>query len=152
MADSSKASRLAVGAWVLYDLSNTVFAASILSFGLRRGGSVIFGFLTDRIGPKRTLGAVIVLWLVAIVLSAGALEVWMLFLAGPIIGVALGGMWTVGRVMLVALSPPAKMGEFFGLFSLAVIMAAGLFFLLRVPDARSAGRVDEFAPLDSPAS
>jgi MFS transporter, UMF1 family len=76
-------------------------------------GSVIFGFLTDRIGPKRMLAAVIVLWLVAIVLSAGALEVWMLFLAGPIIGVALGGMWTVGRVMLVALSPPEKMGEFF---------------------------------------
>lgn len=31
--------------------------------------------------------------------------------------------------------------------SLAVIMAAGLFFLLRVPDARPEGRVDEFAPL-----
>ena len=43
----------------------------------------------------------------------------MLFLAGPIVGVALGGMWTVGRVMLVALSPPEKLGEFFGLFSLA---------------------------------
>jgi UMF1 family MFS transporter len=149
-------------------------------------GSVVFGFLTDRIGPKRTLAAVIVLWLVAIVLAAGALGAWMLFLAGPVVGVALGGMWTVGRVMLVALSPPEKMGEFFGLFSLAgkvsavfgpaltaaflfvfgggpvgyrisigslaVIMAAGLFFLLRVPDARPEGRVDEFAPLDSPAS
>ena len=143
-------------------------------------GSVVFGFLTDRIGPKRTLAAVIVLWLVAIVLSAGALGVWMLFLAGPIIGVALGGMWTVGRVMLVALSPPEKLGEFFGLFSLAgklsavfgpaltavflfvfgggpvayrisigslaVIMAAGLFFLLRVPDARPERNVNEFAP------
>jgi len=31
-------------------------------------------------------------------------------------------------------------------------MATGLFFLLRVPDARPEGRVDEFAPLDSPAS
>jgi UMF1 family MFS transporter len=87
--------------------------------------------------------------------------------------------------MLVALSPPEKLGEFFGLFSLAgkvsavfgpaltavflfvfgggasgyrvsigslaVIMAAGLFFLLRVPDLRPEGKVDEFAPLDSPA-
>ncbi|HZF57381.1 MAG TPA: MFS transporter [Rubrobacter sp.] len=128
----------------------------------------------------------IVLWLLAIVLSAGALGVWMIFLAGPIIGVALGGMWTVRRVMLLALSPPEKMGGFFGLFSLAgkisavfgpaltatflfvfgggsvgysisigslaVIMAAGLFFLLRVPDGRPEGRVDEFSPLDSPAS
>ena len=40
--------------------------------------------------------------------------------------------------------------------SLAIIMAAGLFFLLRVPDARPERNVDEFAPemastLDSPA-
>lgn len=149
-------------------------------------GSVGFGFLTDRIGPKKTLVGVILLWLLAIVLAAGALGVWMLFLAGPVVGVALGGMWTVGRVMLVALSPPEKVGEFFGLFSLAgkvsavfgpaltavflfvfgggavgyrisigslaVIMAGGLFFLFRVPDVRPEGRVDEFAPLDSPVS
>ncbi|HEX6711173.1 MAG TPA: MFS transporter [Rubrobacter sp.] len=143
-------------------------------------GSAGFGFLTDRVGPKRSLVGVLVLWLVAIVLAAAALGAWMLFLAGPLVGIALGGMWTVGRVMLVALSPAGKIGEFFGLFSLAgkvsavfgpaltavllfvfgggafsyrlsigslaVIMAAGLFFLLRVPDARPEHNVDEFAP------
>jgi UMF1 family MFS transporter len=153
-------------------------------------GSAVFGLLTDRVGPRRSLVGVLVLWLVAIVLSAAALGAWMLFLAGPIVGIALGGMWTVGRVMLVALSPPEKLGEFFGLFSLAgkvsaifgpaltavllfifgggaygyrisigslaIIMALGLFFLLRVPDARPERNVDEFAPktgtpLDSPA-
>jgi len=153
-------------------------------------GSAFFGFLTDGVGPKRSLIGVLILWLVAIVLAAAAVGAWMLFLAGPFVGVALGGMWTVGRVMLVALSPPQKLGEFFGLFSLAgkvsavfgpaltavllfvfggsafgyrvsigslaVIMAAGLFFLLRVPDARPEPNVDEFAPetaptLDSPA-
>ena len=140
---------------------STVFAVA---------GSAVFGLLCDRIGPKRTLLAVLALWLVAIVMTAGAPGAWMLFLAGPIVGVALGGMWTVGRVMLVALSPPEKLGEFFGLFSLAgkvsavfgpaltavlllafgggaigyrvsigslaVIMALGIFFLLRVPDVR----------------
>ena len=153
-------------------------------------GSTVFGFLTDRVGPKRSLVGVLILWLVAIVLAAAALGAWMLFLAGPIVGIALGGMWTVGRVMLVALSPPQKLGEFFGLFSLAgkvsavfgpaltavllfvfgggaygyrisigslaIIMALGLFFLLRVPDARPEPNVDEFTPettatLDSPA-
>jgi MFS transporter, UMF1 family len=137
-------------------------------------GSTLFGFMCDRAGPKRTLLVVLVLWLVAIVLAAGAVGAWMLFVAGPFVGVALGGMWTVGRVMLVALSPPEKLGEFFGLFSLAgkvsavfgpaltalllfvfgggavgyrlaigslaVIMAAGIFFLLRVPDARPGDR------------
>lgn len=134
-------------------------------------GSAVFGLLCDKVGPKRTLLAVLALWFVAIVTAATALGAWMLFLAGPIVGVALGGMWTVGRVMLVALSPPEKLGEFFGLFSLAgkvsavfgpaltaallfafgggafgyrvsigslaVVMALGIFFLLRVPDART---------------
>ncbi len=142
-------------------LFSTVFAVA---------GSAVFGRLCDGIGPKRTLLAVLALWLVAIVTAATALGAWMLFLAGPIVGVALGGMWTVGRVMLVALSPPEKLGEFFGLFSLAgkvsavfgpaltaillfafgggafgyrvsigslaVVMALGIFFLLRVPDVR----------------
>ena len=140
-------------------------------------GSAAFGFLCDGIGPKKTLLAVLALWFVAIVTVAVAPGAWMLFMAGPLVGVALGGMWAVGRVMLVALSPPEKLGEFFGLFSLAgkvsavfgpaltvvllfafgggdvayrlsigslaVVMAAGIFFLLRVPDAR---------PLDSPAA
>jgi MFS transporter, UMF1 family len=144
-------------------------------------GSAGFGFLTDRLGPKKALIGVLSLWLLAIVLAAGALGAWMLFLAGPVVGIALGGMWTAGRVMLVALSPAEKIGEFFGLFSLAgkisavfgpaltavllfvfgggafgyrvsigslaVIMAAGLFFLLRVPDVRPERTVDEYAPL-----
>ncbi|HEY0127611.1 MAG TPA: MFS transporter, partial [Rubrobacteraceae bacterium] len=133
-------------------------------------GSAATGFATDRIGPKKTLLAVLALWLVSIGLAAVALEAWMLFLAGPLVGVALGGTWTVSRVMLVALSPPEKLGEFFGLFSLAgrfsavvgpaltavlllsfgrgatayrvamgsltLIIALGIFLLLRVPDAR----------------
>ena len=145
-------------------------------------GSTVFGFLCDLYGPKRALLAVLALWFVAIVLSAGALGAWMLFVAGPIVGVALGGMWSVGRVMLIALSPPEKLGEFFGLYSLAgkvsavfgpaltagllfafgggavgyrisigslaVIMAAGILFLLRVPDARAGPA--QAPPLDSP--
>ena len=82
-------------------------------------GSTASGFATDSIGPKKTLLAVLALWLVAILLAATAPVPWVLFLAGPIVGIALGGTWTASRVMLVALSPPEKLGEFFGLFSLA---------------------------------
>lgn len=82
-------------------------------------GSLGFGFVSDRVGPKKALVAVLVLWLVAITLAAGALAPWMLFAAGPLVGIALGGTWTVSRVMLIALTPPEKIGEFFGLFSLA---------------------------------
>lgn len=152
-------------------LFSTVFAAV---------GSVGFGYVTDRAGPKKTLLAVLFLWLVAIVLAVVALAPWMLLLAGPLVGIALGATWTVSRVMLVALSPPEKLGEFFGLYtlsqklsavagpaltallldafegmgtfsyriaigSLVVIMALGIFFLFRVPDARPDSKVAEFS-------
>jgi MFS transporter, UMF1 family len=145
-------------------------------------GSTASGFATDAVGPKKTLLAVLALWLVSIALAAAAVGPWMLYLAGPLVGVALGGTWTVSRVMLVALSPPEKLGEFFGLFSLAskfsavlgpaltatmlvvlgglegtayrisigslaVIMSLGILLLARVPDARLAPTVEEFAPV-----
>ena len=144
-------------------------------------GSAAAGLATDRAGPKRTLLAILFLWLAAIALAAAAPAPWVLFLAGPLVGIALGGTWTVSRVMLVALSPPEKVGEFFGLYSLAgrfsailgpaltavlllvfgrgatayrisvgslaLIMALGIFFLFRVPDARPDRTVDEYAPL-----
>ena len=144
-------------------------------------GSALSGLASDRVGPKKALLAVLSLWLVAIGLTAAAPTQALLFVAGPLVGIALGGTWTVSRVMLVALSPPEKLGEFFGLFSLAgkvsavfgpaltalllfglgglgatayrisvgslvVIMAAGLFLLSRVPDARPEGRAREPAP------
>jgi UMF1 family MFS transporter len=141
-------------------------------------GSVAFGFASDRVGPKKTLISVLVLWLVSIALTSLAFAPWMLLLAGPLVGAALGGTWTVSRTMLLALSPPDKTGEFFGVYalagklsavagpaitalilsglegygtvsyriaigSLALILALGLFLLLRVPDARYEETVDE---------
>jgi MFS transporter, UMF1 family len=91
-------------------LFSTVFAAA---------GAVGSGFLADRIGPKRTLIIVLISWLAAISLATVATEAWMLLLVGPLVGIALGSTWVVSRVMLIALSPPEKVGEFFGFYSLA---------------------------------
>ena len=147
-------------------------------------GSVAFGFVSDRIGPKKTLVSVLVLWLFSVALTTLAVAPWMLLLAGPLVGAALGGTWTVSRTMLLALSPPDRTGEFFGVYalagklsavagpaitaiilttlegygtvsyriaigSLALILALGLFLLLRVPDVRYEEIVDEFAPEDA---
>ena len=89
-------------------------------------GSAAAGLATDRIGPKRVLLGVLALWLVAIALVAVAPAVAFLFVAGPLVGIALGGTWTVSRVMLVALAPPEMLGEFFGLFALAGRVSAVL--------------------------
>lgn len=87
-------------------------------------GSVVFGFISDRIGPKKTLMMVLAIWLFSMMLATLAVAPWMLLMAGPFVGVALGATWTVSRVMLVALSPPEKLGEFFGLYTLSQKLSA----------------------------
>jgi UMF1 family MFS transporter len=67
---------------------------------------------------------VLLLWLVSIVLVAGAPTPGILLVAGPLVGIALGATWTVSRIMLIALSPPEKLGEFFGLYSIAGRLSA----------------------------
>ena len=89
-------------------------------------GSIAFGFASDRFGPKKTLIAVLVLWFVSIVLTSLAPSAPLLFLAGPLVGCALGGTWTVSRIMLLALSPPEKVGEFFGVYVLTDKLSAVL--------------------------
>ncbi|MGI9047971.1 MAG: MFS transporter [Rubrobacteraceae bacterium] len=87
-------------------------------------GSVGFGFASDRFGPKRALLAVLVLWMAAILTATFAVAPWMLLVAGPLVGIALGATWTVSRVMLLALSPPEKLGESFGLYSIVGRLSA----------------------------
>jgi UMF1 family MFS transporter len=38
---------------------------------------------------------------------------------GVLLGAGLGGVWTSDRVFMLRLSPPEKIGEFFGLYGLA---------------------------------
>ena len=96
-------------------LFSTVFAAA---------GSIGLGYASDRFGPKKALLAVLVLWMAAILVAAFAVAPWMLLVAGPLVGIALGATWTVSRVMLVALSPPEKLGESFGLYSIVGRLSA----------------------------
>jgi MFS transporter, UMF1 family len=56
---------------------------------------------------------------VAISLVTAANEPRVLFVAGPLVEVSFGSIGAVSRVMLIALSPPEKIGEFFAFYGLA---------------------------------
>ncbi len=90
--------------------------AVVASFG--------WGRLVDRLGPKRTLMIVLASWAVGLVLGAvslgvpGAPGIAMFLVAGAILGSGLGGVQVADRVLLVRLAPPARLGEFFGLYGL----------------------------------
>ena len=96
-------------------LSLTV-AAVAASFG--------WGWLVDRLGPRRTLMIVLSSWAVGLILGAVSLSIdgtvgIVLFLtAGAILGSGLGGVQVADRVLMVRLSPPERVGEFFGLYGL----------------------------------
>jgi UMF1 family MFS transporter len=85
--------------------------------------SFAWGWLCDRYGPKRTLVAVLVSWAVGLVLGGlslgfGAAGLPTFLVAGAILGSGLGGVQVADRVLMVRLSPPDRLGEFFGLYGL----------------------------------
>ena len=85
--------------------------------------SFVWGVLADRIGPKQTLVIVLVSWAVGLVLGGVALGfgpagLAPFLVAGAILGSGLGGVTVADRVLMVRLSPPERLGEFFGLYGL----------------------------------
>lgn len=86
-------------------------AAVLASFG--------WGVLVERIGPKRTLMWVLGSWCVGLIIAGAVLQFETFLIAGILLGSGLGGVWTSDRVFMLRLSPPDKIGEFFGLYGLA---------------------------------
>ncbi len=83
-----------------------------------------WGLAVDRLGPKRTLMVVLASWAVGLVIGVISLGLGgntgfaLFLLAGAILGSGLGGVQVADRVLMVRLSPPEKLGEFFGLYGL----------------------------------
>ena len=107
---------LTQGQWLILSVVLTVVAI-LASFG--------WGFAVDRLGPKRTLVTVLGSWVVGLLLGvialglAGSTTGMALFIvAGAIIGSGLGGVQVADRVFMIRLSPPQRLGEFFGLYGL----------------------------------
>jgi UMF1 family MFS transporter len=100
---------------VLVLLGLTVVAV-VASFG--------WGRLVDSWGPKRTLMTVLGSWAVGLVIGgisigiAGPVGIGLFLVAGAILGSGLGGVQVADRVFMLRLSPPARLGEFFGLYGL----------------------------------
>ncbi|MEX2180403.1 MAG: MFS transporter [Gemmatimonadaceae bacterium] len=85
-------------------------------------GGFVWGRMVDRIGPKRTLDRVLRLW-VATFFGAAAiglftLPVEVLFVVASMAGIGLGGIWSADRPYMLRLTPPDRIGEFYGLYGM----------------------------------
>lgn len=87
-------------------------------------GAFIFGHLQDRIGSKTTLILTLIIWIMAIGITYGATSNPTFWLAANLIGLSLGASQSAGRALVGLFSPPRRSGEFFGLWGLAMRLAA----------------------------
>jgi len=87
-------------------------------------GALVFGHIQDRIGSRLSLIITLIIWIIAVAITYQATEVASFWLAANLIGFALGASQSAGRAMVGQLSPPQRSGEFFGLWGLAVRLAA----------------------------
>jgi UMF1 family MFS transporter len=85
-------------------------------------GGIAWGSLVDRIGPKRTLNRVLWLWM-AVFTAAAAIGLFVLplgwmYVVASAAGIALGGTWAADRPYMLRLTPPDRVGEFYGLYGM----------------------------------
>ena len=105
-------------------VSETLANVILLSLTLVAiGMSFVWGWLCDRRGPRWTLIVVLTSWAVGLLLGGVALGfgpagLVPFLIAGAILGSGLGGVQVADRVLMVRLSPPGRLGEFFGLYGL----------------------------------
>jgi len=102
---------------------------------------IAWGRVVDRLGPRRTLDIVLVLWM-AVFASAAAIGAWGLpselaYGLGVAMGIGLAGLWSADRPLMARLAPPRYYGQFFGLYAMvgrfAAIIGPVMWFLIADP-------------------
>jgi MFS transporter, UMF1 family len=82
-------------------------------------GSLLVGWLSDRLGQKPVLLGCLAVWiglLVAALLIENKGAFWLM---GAILALVLGGTQSVGRAMMGLMTPPKHAGEFFGFLNVS---------------------------------
>lgn len=90
------------------------FAFAIMALG-SAGGALLFGHISDRLGPKRALSIALIGWMAVIIFLLFDATFIDLIIAGTVGGVMLGGIWTMNRHMIIRITPPNKLAEIFGI-------------------------------------
>jgi UMF1 family MFS transporter len=130
-------------------------------------GSVVFGFVTDAIGPKRTISLTLLIWIAICIGAFFVNSVAVFYAVALAAGIAIGSSQSASRSLMALLTPKEHEAEFFGFYDglcgkasavigplvyglvadltnqRAAALAIGLFFvagltlLQRVPDRRA---------------
>jgi UMF1 family MFS transporter len=100
---------------------NAVLGVSVAAAG---AAALTAGRLLSRTGPRAVLVYVLPPFSGLTLLSAAIGEPWTVWLAAPMMGAALGCVWTADRVFMLRLTPLELRGQMFGFFNLASRVAS----------------------------
>ncbi len=81
-------------------------------------GSYLFGFLTDKLGPKKTINLTLYLWMIVVVGGFLSFTAATFYIVGLIAGVAMGSSQAASRALMGRLIPENMEAEFFGFYAL----------------------------------
>lgn len=87
-------------------------------------GALICGHLQDKIGSVPTLAITLVLWIIAILTAFFATESVHMWIAGNLIGAAMGSSQSVSRALVSKFTPAERSGEFLGLWGVVIRLSA----------------------------
>ncbi|HKJ70543.1 MAG TPA: MFS transporter [Gammaproteobacteria bacterium] len=108
-------------------------------------GAFALGPVHDRLGAVRTVALTLVAWTAALVVAYLARSAALFWVAAALVGLCIGASQSSGRALVALLSPAGHEGAFFGLWGVALKLAAivgppvyGLLTYLSGGDYRSA--------------
>ena len=87
-------------------------------------GAFVCGHLQDRMGSVPTLAITLVIWIIAVLAALFATMSLDMWIAGNMIGLAMGASQAVGRALVSKFSPSERAGEFLGLWGLVNRLSA----------------------------
>lgn len=87
-------------------------------------GAFIFGWLQDRFGSVRSIQAVLVLWVIALLMVVFIHDQVGFWVAANLIGISMGASQSGGRALIGQFSPVDQAAEFFGFWGLATKLSA----------------------------
>ncbi|MBK9703902.1 MAG: MFS transporter [Betaproteobacteria bacterium] len=87
-------------------------------------GALVFGQVQDRIGHRATLATTLALWIGTVLLVWAAQGAVVFWIGANLVGICLGASQSAGRALVGYLSPERHVGEFFGLWGLAVKLSS----------------------------
>jgi MFS transporter, UMF1 family len=89
-------------------------------------GSIVSGYISDRVGHVKSLMAIFVLWGVSFTLAAFLNIERFYWVIGALVGLSLGPTWVISRAVVVRLVPAERVAELFALFAIIGYLSGGI--------------------------